>query len=417
MPIRGRGDLCRDSIILVSDEEFETLANDPDRVDEFGNYLHAAGRESSAESANGLAGGPRTLIIALTISFASTAGSGGSRGDSCPTWTNTSHQIAKIGRFAQQFGLGLELSLLSPLEIGPAYERSHWRGGPLDALPQGPARSGDWRIQRPALATTRWTNNKGPIDVRDAGVRVFAFRERDSPGTPYRVVKPESIVEISDVAKVESWDGHHDPGGPAELACHGSGRTDIGARSGARRPAVPYTGDGLFQPQAPCRFSSDWSTSMQTQASNSTDSIPTKCTSSRTGPIRHHDHGEFAVRYVSDGLARLMRSRYGEQYADFAKYLVYFIHGQEDFAHDLTAKEDVMHVFGDTPEAIRRTALFRARYYRLLQNGVVDLFVAAKRHAEQRMGHRLQARAHATWAESPPIDQWDTGGNRRPAPV
>ena len=40
---------------------------------------------------------------------------------------------------------------------------------------------------------------------------------------------------------------------------------------------------------------------------------------------------------------------------------------------------------------------------------MVDLFVEAKRHAEERMGHRLEARAHATWAESPTIDRWDTG--------
>ena len=73
-----------------------------------------------------------------------------------------------------------------------------------------------------------------------------------------------------------------------------------------------------------------------------------------------------------------------------------------------------MHVFGAGPEAIRQTALFRARYYHLLQDGVVDLFVRAKRHAEQRMGHRLDSRAHATWAESPTIDHWDTGQQNSP---
>ena len=30
-------------------------------------------------------------------------------------------KIAAIGKFAEGYGLGLELSLLSPLEIGPAY--------------------------------------------------------------------------------------------------------------------------------------------------------------------------------------------------------------------------------------------------------------------------------------------------------
>ena len=120
----------------------------------------------------------------------------------------------------------------------------------------------------------------------------------------------------------------------------------------------------------------------------------------------HHDHGEFALRYVSPGLAREFAARYGAEYADFAKYLIYFVHGQEDFAIDLSAKQDVAHVFGATPDAIERTALFRARYYHLLQNGVVDLFVHAKHYAEQKMGRQLTARAHATWAESPTIDYW-----------
>ena len=68
-----------------------------------------------------------------------------------------------------------------------------------------------------------------------------------------------------------------------------------------------------------------------------------------------------------------------------------------------------MHVFGNSPEAIRETALFRSNYYRLLQKSVVDLFVKAKRHAEERMGYRLHSRAHATWAQSPTIDYWDVG--------
>ena len=44
-----------------------------------------------------------------------------------------------------------------------------------------------------------------------------------------------------------------------------------------------------------------------------------------------------------------------------------------------------MHVLGASPGAIRQTALLRAHYYHLLQDGVVDLFVAAKRHAEQEV--------------------------------
>src|SRR4030042_1896284 len=43
----------------------------------------------------------------------------------------------------------------------------------------------------------RWGNNKGIIELEDAGARVFAFKESQIWGTPYRVVKPEEIVEIT----------------------------------------------------------------------------------------------------------------------------------------------------------------------------------------------------------------------------
>ena len=40
---------------------------------------------------------------------------------------------------------------------------------------------------------------------------------------------------------------------------------------------------------------------------------------------------------------------------------------------------------------------------------MVDLFVKAKKYTEEKMGRRLEARAHATWAESPTIDSWGAG--------
>ena len=127
------------------------------------------------------------------------------------------------------------------------------------------------------------------------------------------------------------------------------------------------------------------------------------------GYFRHHDHGEFTLRYVSRGLARRFAERYGDRYKDFERFLLYFVSGQEDAAHGLTAKRDLAHVFGSTPEAIAQTALFRARYYHLLQDDVVDLFLGAKRHLESRLGYHVEARAHATWAESPTIDCWEHG--------
>ena len=318
-------------------------------------------------------------------------------------------RIAKISKFAEGYGLGLELSLLSPLEIGPAYRAKtgesglwmHYRKGLRDP------KTGAFDVQ--LWQQRRWVNNKGPIDLQDAGVRVFAFREQRIGGTPYLAVPPDSIVEISDGVQVEHWDGLN-TGVACRMRVYGDGHTEIGPLDRVlvvqqyKTPEMDYFSEQAMPflkalvdkyTAAGVKLHALYSDEMHIQQD--------------WAYFSHHDHGEFALRYVSPGLAKQFAAKYGPQYADFAKYLVYFVHGQEDGAPDLAAKEDAMHVLGSSPEAIRETALLRSRYYRLLQDGVVDLFTEAKHYAESRMGHRLESRAHATWAESPTIDRWFTG--------
>ena len=403
------GFMPRPHIILVNDEELEAIASDPDKI-----LNLATGYAPQEESLRMICErtqkqGLRTLIVAFDQFFAQYRPGQDKPRRLMPDMDEYVGHIAKIGAFAAEYGLGLELSLLSPLEIGPAYAREtgesgqwmHYRKGLRDV------ETGRFSVQ--LWRQTRWTNNKGPIDIADAGVRVFAFRERGIRGTPYRVVKPDEIVEITDVASVDVWDGAKTPLAQ-RIRVHGEGRTDIGALDRVlvvqvyRTPemdyfspnALPFLKELVDQyADAGIQLNGLYADEMHIQQDWSY--------------FGHHDHGEFALRYVSDGLVNAYASTYGEEYRDFAKYLVYFVRGQEDFAPDLSAKAGVMHVFGGTPEEIRRTALFRARYYHLLQDGVVDLFTAAKRHAEARMGRRLESRAHATWAESPTIDRWDTG--------
>ena len=403
------GFLGKADIILVSDQELETIAADPDA--EMNLALTFAPRNESLRQICERAqkAGFRTLIVAFDHFFRQYRPGQDTPRRLTPDMPEYVALIARISQFAQQYGLGLELSLLSPLEIGPAYEKAtgesgrwlHYRKGLRD--PQ----TGTFSVQ--LWRQRRWANNKGPIDVQDAGVRVFAFQEHIVRGTPYRVVPPESIVEITDVAQVDVWEGSTVSTGQ-RIRVHGTGRADIGPLNRVlvvqayRTPemdyfspqALPYLQKLVDQyAEAGVKLNALYSDEMHIQQD--------------WGYFQHHEHGEFAQRYVSDGLARAFAERYGEEYRDLAKYLIYFTRGQEDFAHDLSAKEGIMHVFGASPEAVRQTALLRARYYQLLQDGVVDLFVAAKRHAEQRMGHRLESRAHATWAESPTIDRWNTG--------
>ncbi len=399
----------RSSIILVTDEELEALA-DPDRAINLslGRIPLERSLRQVCEAAR--AAGQRTLVIAFDHFFAQyRPGQGDKPRRLTPDMPEYIERIAAISKFAATYGLGLELSLLSPLEVGPAYVKEtgesglwmHYRKGLRDPV------SGDYSVQ--LWRQSKWANNKGPIDVADAGVRVFAFREHVIRGTPYRHVDSKDIVEISQTAQVEIWkDTISKPGGAVRIRVHGRGGPP--AAAGLDRvlvvqqyntpemdyfsdKALPYLNkltdryldagvklNGLYADEM--HIQQDW------------------------GYHTHHDNGEFAVRYVSPGFARRFAAAYGQEYADCAKYMVYFTYGQEDTASDMTAKDHVMHVMAPTPEGIRATALMRARYYRMLQDGVVDLFTAAKRHLENRVGYKLEARAHATWAESPTCDRW-----------
>jgi hypothetical protein len=409
--------LGRSGIILVSDEELEALS-DPDKVLNLSVTFDK--REASLRQIceRGQSLGHRTLMVAFDHFFKQYRPGQDAPRRLMPDMDEYVERIAAIGTFAAQYGLGLELSLLSPLEIGPAYAAKtgesgvwmHYRKGLRDP------ETGAFSVQ--LWQQQQWVNNKGPIRIEDDGVRVFAFRESPIRGTPYRVVDPGSMREISDLAHVQPWDNlsmAHGDYRARRIRVHGEGRTDVGNLDRVlvvqqyRTPEMDYFSDralpflkGLIDQYADAgvKLNALYSDEMHIQQD--------------WGYFSHHDHGEFAMRYVSDGLARRFAELYGDEYRDFAKYLIYFAYGQEDFANDLSARAGIMHVFGASPEAIRQTALLRSRYYHLLQDGVVELFVQAKRHAEQRMGHRLQARAHATWAESPTIDHWDTGQANSP---
>lgn len=404
--------LGKSAIILVSDKELIAL-EEPDRVINLslGFQKQEASLRQVCERAK--VSGHRTIQLAFDHFFSQyRPGQEGPR-TLTPDTDEYIRRIAAISKFAQGYGLGLELSLLSPLEIGPAYAKQtgesglwlHYRKGVRD--PKTGAFSVELWQQR------RWANNKGIIELPDGGVRVFAFRETPIPGTHYRVVDPNRIVEISDVAKAERYAPEKPDSPRSRTRIYGRGRADIGNLDRVlvipqyRTPemdyfspkALPYLKtlvdryadagvklNGLYADET--HIQQDWNY------------------------FSHHDNGELALRYVTPNLSRRYAELYGPEYRDLAKYMVYFAYGQDDVAPDVDARAGEQAVFGASPEAIRRTALFRSRYYKLLQDGVVDLFTAAKRHAEQRMGHKLEARAHATWAQSPTIDRWDTGRER-----
>jgi len=403
-------------IILVTDDELETLATDPDKEIDLSLTFdkHQDSLRKLCERAQ--AAGQRTLLLSFDHFFKQYRPGTDKPRRLMPDMDQYIERIAKVSKFAAGYGLAMELSLLSPLEIGPGYRQRtgesglwmHYRKGLRD--PQTGAFSVQlWRQQQ-------WCNNKGPVAIEDAGVRVFAFRERAVGGTPYLAVDPAGVAEVSEGVQVEAFEGttqQHGDFRSQRIRVFGKGHTDVGPLDRVlvvqqyRTPEMDYFSDKALPflkdladryVGAGVRFNALYSDEMHIQQDWSY--------------FNHHDNGEFAVRYVSEGFRKRFAQRYGKEYEDFAKYLVYFCSGQEEARDDLQAKAGLSHVFGPAPEDIRRTALFRARYYRMLQDDVVDLFVEAKHYLEGKLGYRLESRAHATWAESPTIDKWETGQDR-----
>lgn len=402
-------ELGKPGIILVSDEELETLASDPENILDLSltpQHKHMASLRQICESAKNH--GQRTLIVAFDHFFQQYRPGQNHVRRLMPDMDAYIEKIARISKFALTYGLGLELSLLTPLEIGQGYRQATGESGVWMQYRKGlrDPDSGVFSVQ--LWRHTRWVNNKGPFDVENAGVRVFAFREQPLHGTPYRVVPEDCITEISDQAKVEEMPGIRAQGfGATRVRIYGSGK--IGANGlnrvlvvqTYRTPEMDYFSDKAlpYLKQLVDRYAAA-GVKLNALYSDEPHLMGDWAYHS------HHEHGQFALRYVTPGLTEKFAQRFGAPYRDFARYLIYFTYGQEDFANDLSATQGIMHVFGASPQEIRRTALFRAHYYRFLQDGITDLLVQAKRHAEQRMGHRLEARAHATWAESPTCDSW-----------
>ena len=396
----------RDHVILVSDEELDGLT-DPDKVLNLTltfDPVHLSLRQICERAK---ASGCRTLIIAFDHFFSQYRPGQDKPRTLTPDMDEYVQRIAKIGAFAQQYGLGLELSLLTPLEIGPAYRKATGESGVWMQYREGlrDPKSGAYNVE--FWRQTKWGNNKGIIQPEEAGFRVFAFKESVVHGTPYRVVDPNSIVDISGTVKVEVYPGL-DTKASCRVRAYGEGGEGA---DGLDRVLVVQQ----YKTPEMDYFSPNAAPFLQSLVDRYVDAgVKLNALYSDEMHIQqdwnyfgHHDLGEFTLRYVSPGLAARYAERFGEQYRDFAKYLVYFCYAQEDFLPNLEAKTRSMHVFGASPEAIRQTALFRARYYHLLQDGVVDLFAGAKHYAERRTGYRLEARAHATWAESPTIDHWN----------
>jgi len=412
--------LPKGAIILVSDQQLEDL-QDPDK--EIDLSLSSTPNRSTLRKVceQQRAAGARTLILAFDHFWAQyRPGQGDKPRQLMPDMDEYIQRVARLSETLKQYGLGLELSLLSPLELGPGYLKRTGEQGRWVQFREGLRDPQTGRYEVQLWQHRRWTNNKGSIDVQPSGVRVFAFKERRLHGTSFSAVNPAEIIPLTQPAEIVAWEGAKvDFGGSfaaRRVTVRGMGDSQVGALDRVlvvmsyQTPEMDY-----FSPKA-FPFLQDLVERYHRAG------VPLNGLYSDEMHIQqdwvyhsHHDEGQFTLRYLTPSMAQAYAGEYGAEFAEFEKYLVYFSYGQHGFDPTIDARLAAQHVLGDGPDAVHRTALLRRRYYDLLSRTVVGLFTKAREHAERLYGHELEARAHATWAQSPTIDRWDTGPQHHPA--
>lgn len=412
-PLPWGFELGRYNVPLVSDLELEVLANEPDRQINLGvtDLRQMKSFRQVCEEAKA-AGQPTINILwdSFYIPY---------RKDDFPVVRKYSVEsqemidlMAKISKFAESYGLGLDIALISPALVGKSFVEKTGESGKWMSYRKGVRETSDGSYCVELWREQVWNVHLGPTTLEPSGVRVFAFNETAMVGTPYFKVDPDSIVEISEGITVEILKDQRreiEHYRAQRIRVSGKGNTELKDCNRVlvvqtyKTPEMDY-----FSPQALPYLQT--LIDRYADAGINVNGLHSDELTIQSDGIYFGGAGEFGIRYVSDGLARRYAELYGEQYRDFAKYLIYFVYAQEPWGETFAGRSGpgMMACFDHPPQAIQETALFRARYYHLLQNTVVDLLADAKHYAEQRFGHKLESRAHPTWAESPTCDRWYT---------
>lgn len=402
------------SVILTSDQQLHDIT-DPDRIVDL-----SVGNEPFRKSFRqvcewGKSMGSTQLIVAFDEFFRQYRMQVGTERRLTPDMDEYIGEMKKVSDFAKGYGLGLCLSLLSPLELGPAFVNKTGEGGRWLAYKVGLRNANNGHFGVDIWQHLYWTNNKGRVKVRLTGVKAYAFKQQYIGGSGYIAVNPDNIVELENVK--------YTVGDTVDLSVHLAGGVpaqDMGFP--ACRTHVYYDGpeqpDGYdhvlvvleyatpemdyFSPKAP-GFLTGLVEKYKAAGINLTALYSDEMHIQQDWAyFSHHEDGQFAQRYLTRNMQQVYREKYGMPIDD--KYMLYFAYGAPYYEGTTRSVDNVQYVFGTSPADIQRTFLFRDRYYKLLNNHVVDLFKNAREHAEKVFGRELPTGAHASWAQSPTID-------------
>lgn len=313
-----------------------------------------------------------------------------------------------IHDLAKEYGFGFSASIVSPLDTGGGYVKTHENAGFTMQYKEGLIKD-DGTYEVNMDFQTQWTNNKGPMNHVLSEVRVYAFNEERIGDTPYFYVDPNGISDVSDTARYEidekSIRVSRDAYGHGDIRIWG--KTENAEKNRCMvvliyktteidyfaEDALSYmksivdlhaengiTYEGFYADEMHIQF--DWDV------------------------IEHFAETEVNTRYMTSSMAKAYASLFGAEYIDFPKYLIYFAYKHHTFLPGEEGQVLSQHVFGKTEEDIVRTWQFRRRYYELLHRQVVNLCTRTKAHAEKLFGNTIMTTGHSTWQECPTADRF-----------
>ncbi len=398
-------------IILTSDKQLNDLMNPDTKIDvSTGLQKQYASLREICEQ--GQKQGDKVLTVAFDEFFRQYRKEAGADRLLTPDMDEYIDKIKFISDFAAKYGMGIDLSLLSPLELGSAFKKStgqsghwlHYKTGLRD--PQ----TGKFTVQ--LWKQLFWTNNKGRFAIKQTGVKAYAFKEKSLSNSPCIMVNSTDMVELKDVQienytdlKTLSGDEQHKYTELVKVFSTGDnlakGYDHVLVLLEYETPEMDY-----FSPEA-LPFLKKLMKKYHDKGVNLVSLYSDEMHIQQDWDyFSHHDDGQFCVRYYTPSMGQVYSEKYGQPFDE--KQLLYFVYGMQPNSNSASASVNRQYVSGDTPEDVQKTILMRHRYYKLLNNQVVDLFCEAKKYAEELFGRELRTSAHSSWAESPTIDLWNT---------
>ncbi|MCE5260231.1 MAG: hypothetical protein LLG44_14410 [Chloroflexi bacterium] len=384
------------ALIITSDDEMRALGDDPLMQvrafdGKFGDLVESCKASDGA-----------LINVAYDFFF------GGNVRELFPTSPECVRAFKALHDVARAGGVGFGASVLSPLDLGPAYYREKGRGAGSHQFQEGELKP-DGSYAVPIRVQQRWFHNKGPNFLHLKGVRAFAYNEERLGDTHYYYVDPVAILEIdgAELTVDESTSAVSGAGfGYAEGVVRGRAN-NAGGRNRIlvvvqyeteeidyfHEDALPWL-KGMLDAHKAAGISYDsfYSDEMHIQFDWDLGT--------------HFGATEIATRHITPALEAAYSARFGACYADLDRWLIYFSYAQHGFLQAVGAEpEPCQHVWGRGAEDVYAVWKFRRDYYRLLADHVVDLFVEAKRYGEEIFSRpRIWTRAHATWQEAPTCD-------------